>query len=267
MNREETPRTMPKHEHSATEEKYLATSFVKPKNSRKLRRVNVPSIMVSGMTHSFKALVIGLALVFSGCGGCDKLNEIQQAAENIQELGKAAEHAEEATNLAQQRREERRKRGDTLAMPYQDLQKYLPADIGGYTANEPKGTTMNMTGMSYSSASREYSKANEATGESSSITVELLDYNSAADLYTGFTMLWGANFSMEDETKFTRTFDTGISDVVGWEEYMKQEKDATVTYAIGGRFILSVKANGNQSGTDFAKSVAKSMQLSELASK
>lgn len=214
-----------------------------------------------------KAMCIAVAVCMSGCGGCDKVNEIKQAAENVQELGKAAEHAQEATDLAQQRHEERRKRGDTLAMPYQELQKYLPESVSGYTAQEPSGSTMNMTGMSYSTAKREYVQSSEASGETSRVTVEIFDYNSAADLYTGLTTVWGMNFSMEDETKKTGSYSPGVKDVVGWEEYQKKDKNANVTLAVGGRFILSVKVDGNQSSTDFSKSIAKSMKLEELAAK
>lgn len=219
------------------------------------------------MTIRLFSACIAFTLVMSGCGGCDKINEIKQSAENVHELGKAAEHSQEAANVAEQRRDERRKRGDTLAMPYQDLQKFLPSSVSGYKAEEPSGSTMNMSGMSFSTAKRDFVQSSEASGESSRISVELFDYNSAFDIYSGLTILWGANFSMEDDEKYTKTFDPGIKDVTGFEEYYKKDKNANVTYAIGGRFILTIKADGNQSGTDFAKGIAKSMNLGELASK
>lgn len=219
------------------------------------------------MTVRIFTACIASALVISGCGGCDKINEIKQVAENVQELNKAAENSQEAVNAAEQRREERRKRGDTLAMPYQDLQKYLPSSINGYTAEEPSGSTINMSGMSYSNAKRDFVRSSETSGETSRISVELFDYNSAFDIYSGLTILWGANFSMEDDQKYTRTFDPGIKDVTGFEEYYKKDKNANITYAIGGRFILTIKANGEQTGTEAAKDIAKSMNLGELASK
>ncbi|MCZ2132278.1 MAG: hypothetical protein LC116_03645 [Bacteroidetes bacterium] len=219
------------------------------------------------MTIRIFSACVAFTLVMSGCGGCDKINEIQQVAENVQELSKAAENSQEAVNAAEQRRDERRKRGDTLAMPYQELQKYLPSSVDGYTAEDPSGSTMNITGMSYSTAKRDFVRSSEASGETSRISVELFDYNSAFDIYSGLTILWGANFSMEDDEKYTKTFDSGIKDVTGFEEYYKKDKNANVTYAIGGRFILTIKADGEQSGTDFAKGIVKSMNLSELASK
>ncbi len=219
------------------------------------------------MTTRIAPFIIALSLAFSGCGGCDKINEIKQAAENVKELGKVAEHVQETTNAAEQRQEERRKRGDTLAIPYQELQKYLPNSVSGYKAEEPSGTSVNMNGLSYSEAKREFVQTSEASGETSRITVELLDYNSAASIYAGLTALWGANFSMEDDSKYSRTFDTGNKDIVGYEEYYKKDKNANVTYALGGRFILNIKVDGNQTGADFAKDIAKSMKLSELAAK
>ena len=149
---------------------------------------------------------------------------------------------QKANEANQARREERRKRGDTLAMPYQDLQKYLPESISGYTSQEPTGSSMNMTGMSYSTAARRYTKTG-ANGEES-VEVTIMDYNASADLYAGLTSIWGTNFSMEDQNGYSRSFDAGVKDVAGWEHYDKQGKNSEVTNAVGGRFILSRKTGG-----------------------
>ncbi|MFN8360442.1 MAG: hypothetical protein U0264_11060 [Candidatus Kapaibacterium sp.] len=207
-------------------------------------------------------LFLSVAVLSAGCG---KLDEAKQAAENIQELGKAAENIQEKADANAARREERRKRGDTLAMPYQDLQKYLPESVAGFTPRDPTGATMNMTGMSYSNAERTYFKTG-ADGSEEYVTVTLLDYNATADLYTGMTALWGANFSMEDQNGYSKSYDAGVKDVAGWEHYDKQGKNSELTLAIGGRFILTIKAN-NQSNNDMTKSLAKSMKLSDLAAK
>lgn len=206
--------------------------------------------------------VVALIGVF-GCGG--KMDEMRQAAENVKELGKVGENVEKANQANEARREERRKRGDTLAMPYQDLQKYLPESVSGYSPQEPSGSTMNMTGMSYSTAARRYIKTG-ADGAEESVEVTIIDYNASSDLYTGMTALWGTNFSMEDQNGYSRSFDLGMKDVAGWEHYDKQNKGSEITTAVGGRFILTVKATV-QPNNDMAKSIAKSMKLSELAAK
>jgi hypothetical protein len=55
------------------------------------------------------------------------------------------------------------------------------------------------------------------------------------------------------------------NDIVGWEDFHKKTKEVDVTLGIGYRFYLTVHAD-NQESTEFAKSVAKSMDLSKLAS-
>ncbi len=214
-----------------------------------------------------KYWIVGLSVIAAlGVGSCGgKIDEMRQAVQNVKELSKAGENIEKANTANEARREERRKRGDTLAMPYQELQKYLPESVSGYTSQEPSGSTMNMTGMSYSTAARRYTKAG-ADGAEESIEVTIVDYNASSDLYAGFTALWGTNFSMEDQNGYSRSFDAGVKDVAGWEHYDKQGKSSEVTNALGGRFILTVKATG-QSNNDMAKSIAKSMKLSELAAK
>jgi len=214
------------------------------------------------MKNWITGLSLSVVVLVAGCG---KLDEAKQAAENMKELGKAAENMQEKVDANAARREERRKRGDTLAMHYQEMQKYLPESVAGYTAKDPVGQTSNMGGMSFSQAERTYSKTG-ADGTEDYVTVTLLDYNATADLYTGMTALWGANFSMEDQNGYSKSFDAGVKDVAGWEHYDKQGKNSEVTLALGGRFILTIKAN-SQANNDMAKSLAKTLKLSDLAAK
>ena len=68
--------------------------------------------------------------------------------------------------------EERRAKDDTISMPYADLKKRLPSSISGYTKEgNPKGESMNMVGVYYSTVSQIYKSGN---GE---ITVNIIDYN------------------------------------------------------------------------------------------
>jgi hypothetical protein len=196
---------------------------------------------------------------------CEKASEIKQAADNAESFAKAASNMEENMAASEQRREERRKRGDTLAVPYQELQKYLPENIGGYTAQAPDGTTMNSEMGSYSSASRRYTKAG-ADGSEDYVEVAIVDYNASADMFTGLTSMWGANFSMEDANGYTKTFNPGFKNGIGWEHFDKQNKNSELSYGLGDRFIVTIKSS-NQSNNDFVKSVGNSMKLAELAGK
>ena len=208
---------------------------------------------------SFAALA--LCLLVSGCGADEKVGEMKQAYDNMQSLAEAGEKMDEAQKRAEARVEERRKRGDTLAMPYQELQKYLPADVSGYTARDPEGQTTNVPGMSYSSARRSYTNAD---GESVNVTI--VDYNAAVGMLGAYAMYAKAGFSSEDAHSITRSFDPGFEYSGGWEQYNKDSKTAEVHYILSDRFLVSVETP-NKPDTQFAKDIASSMSLKELAAK
>jgi len=202
-----------------------------------------------------------LAVGFSSCFGGHKNDPEQnpnKTTNPLQALVNMEKNAVAGTDAASAKIKERKAKGDTLAMPYADLIKYLPTSIAGYKAGEPTGSSMNMTGMSYSSAEIEFTNDKDE-----SIKVSLVDYNSAASLYQGMTALWASGFSMDspDEKAGGIKFN---NDVAGWEDYHKKSKEADVTLGIGYRFYLTVHAD-NQESTEFAKSVAKSLDLSKLA--
>lgn len=200
--------------------------------------------------------IIAISVVIVSCGG--EISETAQALKNVEQLSEAANDIQAATDKYEQRRQERIKKGDTIAIPYKDLQAYLPASVSGYTAGEPDGETVNMPGMSTSTASREYTKGND------NVRVEIMDFNGASGLWIGATAVFKANLSMEDDDQKSGSFQTGNEWISGWEEYQKKGKDAKVMYMVGDRFMVTVSAS-NQSSTDFCKSVGKSIDLKKLA--
>ena len=201
----------------------------------------------------------GLAISFSSCGGKPKEEEVK-SANPLQALVNAEKNVAAGTNAADAKMQARKAKGDTLAMPYENLEKFLPASVAGYkVTEEPTGTSLNMTGMSYSSAEVEFTN-----DKGDRVKVTLIDYNAAAAMYTGATAIWASGFSMDspDEKANGLKLD---NDIVGWEDFHKKTKEVDVTLGIGYRFYLTVHAD-NQESTEFAKSVAKSMDLSKLAS-
>jgi hypothetical protein len=199
---------------------------------------------------------LAIAIILGSCGG--EISETTQALKNVEQMSEAASDIQAATDKYEQRRKERIKNGDTIAMPYKDLQVFLPASISGYTAGEPSGETVNMPGMSTSTASRDYTKGND------NVSVEIMDFNGASGLWIGATAVFKANLSMEDDNQKSGTFQTGNERISGWEEYQKQGKDAKVMYMVGDRFMVTVSAT-NQSSTEFCKSIGKSIDLAKLA--
>lgn len=212
------------------------------------------------MKYLFMIAIAGA--LFTSCG--EKAKEMGQAMDNIKNIAENAEKVQAQQSDVQKRRDERRAKGDTLAIPYKDLQAYLPASVNGYTAQEPTGESVNMMGMSYSTCARRYTKQG-ANGEES-VEVTIMDYNSQAALYDGAIMIWGAGITVDNDAETTKTLQTDLPYSAALEHYWKKEHRSEVTYALGGRFLLTIKAD-NQSSIDFAKNVAKSMKLAELANK
>ena len=146
-------------------------------------------------------------------------------------------------------------------MCYKDLQKYLP-DVAGYEKDgDPEGESMSMPGFgSFSKAEQQY-KSGDKT-----IDVELLDYNQSALGFTTAATMFSMNIQMENDSEKSGSFDSGMKLVKGYEQVFKKDNNATVTYAIADRFMLTIKSRGSNDA-DVLKSIAKSMNLAELSSK
>ncbi len=207
--------------------------------------------------------ILGVALCFfialSSCG--EKAQEMKDAMDAVKNLSENADEMQKKNADVSKRREERKAKGDTLAIHYKELQAFLPASINGYTSEEPSGESINMAGASYSTAKRRYTSANG--GE---VEVEILDYNQNPGLYELVTAMWAMGFSTDNDNESTKTFDPKLPYSAGIEHLYKKDKRSELTYAIGGRFVINVKAN-NQTSNDFTKSVANSMRLNDLSAK
>lgn len=211
----------------------------------------------------FAAYLVAGAMLFSACGGSDEEEyEEEKGPDNILEafsnLKEAGEKMEEKLKESEEKMEKRRESGDTLAMHYEELMKYLPEEIDGYTREEPTGGSVNYMNVSYSNAEAKYTKDN-----GDYIKVSLVDYNMAYGLYQGATAMWATGMSIDNTEEKANGIKLG-DDIAGWEVYRKKAHNATLTLGLGARFLLGVEAN-NQDGTEFVKDVAKSMQLNDLA--
>jgi len=205
-----------------------------------------------------------LAVSLISCGGANKEEEEQrQAAKGLGtalgELVKMGKEMEKSAKENEGKMAARRAKGDTMAMPYAELQKLLPASVEGYKPDgEPDGGSVNMTGMSYSSAEQRYK--NE---KGDWLKVSIVDYNQAYAMYSSLTGLWAVGMSIDTPEEKAN----GVkleNDIAGWEVFKKKSKNAIVTLGVGDRFWVNVEAN-NQSNTDLVKSVAQSVDLSKLS--
>ena len=213
---------------------------------------------------TFTGLFIILFII--GITACGKKSDEQQAIENTMDIAKNApemvKKMETVQEKAQKIWKERKERGDTLAINFRELQKYLPTEIPGYTAEKPEGETMNMMGISYSEASIKFVKKTE-DGNQERIKITILDYNSATSIFFTAAAWMATNYSVENSDGYSKTFDPGIEDCYGFEEYKIKQKTASITVAVGYRFIITIEAN-NQSGTDKLKEMLKLIDLKKL---
>ena len=215
------------------------------------------------MKKSILSVVLISVFIIAGCG--EKAKEMQQAMDIIQKAPEIAKNMEQGTKDAEKRRQERIKKGDTLAIPFTELQKFLPENISGYTAGEIDGQTTNITGFSVTEVKRNFTKRVPA-GDENYIRIELYDYNQAGQLYEGLTAVWALGISVESTEKSEKTFTPGFSPAVGFQSYNKKSKEASVTIGIAWRFYLTMHAN-NQTSCDYLIGIANSMRLKELANK
>lgn len=212
---------------------------------------------------SYAAYLLLSSFILLSCGlGKNKTTiKTKDGEVSISDLKNAGEQIQEAVDEAQKKREERRAKGDTLAINYKELQKYLPSPSGYEKDGEPSGESVNMPGLgSWSKAEQRYK-----SGEKE-LTVELMDYNQSELGYTAAAGMFGMNIQVENDSEKSGTFETGITGVKGYEQVYKKDNRADVTYTIANRFILTLHLNGSND-VEALKSIAKSMSLSELASK
>lgn len=181
--------------------------------------------------------------------------------ESVSEAKDVANKIEEAQTESASRWEARKAKGDTMAMAYKDLQNYLP-EISGYTRDGgPKGNQVNMPGMgSWSQSEQRY-----VNGEKN-IDVDIADYNSAQQAFSGITAVYKMGYSSEDDTRKQSSADLGMKDVAAYETIYKDGSRAELSVIVADRFFINIKSNGDNSA-DLVRSVAKNMKLGELASK
>lgn len=223
-------------------------------------------------TKTFLPSVVALSLVACGGGGQKTdsnttenpaVNTTSSPVNAANAMANAANAMSGAANnmnaAAQQKMQARRAKGDTLAMPYADLAKFLPASLDGYTADPLDGATVNMGKMSYSTATIKYKKANGDW-----VKVAIIDYNQTFQMYSAATAVWAMGYSVDTPQEKANALKLDNTDG-GWESYQKNTKNATLALGVGSRFYVTVEAN-NQSDMSNIESVAKSVDLSKLSS-
>ncbi len=202
--------------------------------------------------------VMGITLLAAACKSKAKKDG---PIESLGDLKAYSEKVKESVDASTNKMETRRAKGDTLAMPYKDLEAYLP-EISGYTKEgEPKGSQMNMPGMgSWSQAEQEYKNGDKT------LKVQIMDYNAAYQAFVGLTAMYKMGFSQEDGDKKQGAADLGIKDVTAYETVYKKDQRGELTVIAGERFLIQINSDGSNDA-ELLYNTAKSIKLADLAAR
>lgn len=205
---------------------------------------------------AFISIIFLLSIV--SCNSGNKSNDEEKSLEETSSNGSQIDEKNSDDNK-NAKWEMRKAKGDTLAMPYKDLQTYLP-EISGYTKEGgPKGSQMNLPGMgSWSETEQEYVSGDKR------VSVKLVDYNAAWQAFQGITSVYSMGFSTEDDTKKQAQVDIGIKDVFAYQTIYKTEKKSELVLVVGQRFFITINSDG-ENNDSFLKDIAKNMKLDKLA--
>ncbi len=200
-----------------------------------------------------------ICVCLTACG--EKAKEAQNAFNNLKNLAESAENMQEELEEQNEKLKERKARGDTIAMHYEELAEYLPKDMGAYQSEgDPEGSTSQAPGMgSVSAVSQRYVNEN-----GDQVVVELVDYVGAFSMYTSMFSVYAAGFEVDNADEHLKGF-TINENIKGWQIYHKKTKKAEVNAGIAGRFMLIVEAD-NQPSINFVKEIiTEEMRMEELA--
>jgi len=191
--------------------------------------------------------------------GCEQAQKAKESYSNLEKLSEAGKDMTANLEKAETDRADRVKRGDTLSLPYKELEQYLPTEVSGYTPGELKGQSQKMTGMAFSTAERTFTK-----GADDEVEISLIDYNGSNALYQGAAAMMSLGIEQEDDDHIMGPTAVKADGVKGMDTFYKKDGRAEMTLAVGGRFLLTLKAT-KQKDMALLKSIADDMDLEKLA--
>jgi len=211
---------------------------------------------------NIRPFVLLVIVAVAGCG--EKVQEARNTMNAVEEVTKAASKVEESKDEAAKFQAERRSKGDTVAMPYAELQKYLPAPPSGYAPKEePSGSSQNMTGFSMSQAEQTFVKPAGADGSAPSFHVTIVDFGGTEMAYGLMALPMMMNISREDAHQRMTTLTMETPHTWASEDFNKDNKNAKVTAVTRYRYMITVEARDQ---ADDQTAMAKAM-VEEIAKK
>lgn len=203
-----------------------------------------------------RVFLMAAGLAICGCG--EKAQDAKNTANAVSALAQSAGKIEETATEAEKFYKDRQAKGDTVAMPYADLQKMLPSAPSGYKNKEdPSGTSQTMGAFSMSTAEQTFEQPAGADGRVPTIKVSLVDFGGTQGAYSMMALPMMMNMSSEDAHHRMGTLKMSQAYTWASEEFNKDDKTAKVTAITRYRYAVTVEAT-NQSADQSAlvKSVA-----------
>jgi len=144
---------------------------------------------------------------------------------------------------------------DKTALPFAELLKIIPSSIDGFSVTgKPDGMNMTMAGMSYSMATKEFTKGEQK------LTITVNDFIGYLSMYeASFGMADGFSYEDADTKTYSETVD-GVKSVVSID---KSENSATIISGYKDRYLIIIEMYGT-SNEDEAKVILKKINLDDL---
>lgn len=225
---------------------------------RNLVNIRTLGVIYCSNTLFMKKQLTILASTLLLTTSCEQAKQAKESYNAVSKLGDIGKEMASNMDEAKTKRAERVKSGDTLSLPYKELQQYLPKEVSGYTAGELSGSSQKMSGISYSSAEREFAKGEDR------VKVALVDYNGANQIYEGLAAMATLGMEHENDEEIMGPTALKVDGVKGMDTFRKKEGTAEMTLVAGGRFMVTLSAT-KQKDMEFLKSVAEEMDLGKLA--
>ena len=204
-------------------------------------------------------ITMTLAALGLGCGG--KAKEISDGTSALGAIVQSANAITESAKEADKFMADRRTKGDTIAMPYKDLEAFLPASLSGYTADGgATGQSMNMGQFSMTTAEQKFVTGTDP--DVSRVHVTIADYSGSSAGYGMMAPFMMMNMSSEDDHHRSGTVQMKMPYTFGMAEYNKDDKDAKMTVGTRFRYFITVEASGQKGDesklvADIATDIAK----------
>ena len=202
-----------------------------------------------------KKLILAVICAAAVCASCGKkVDEMKQAADLMQQSVKKGEEMSNATEEADKLYKERAAKGDTVAMPYKELEGFLPSSISGYKLEgEPSGSQQSMPGFSISQAEQNW--VNDA-GDAH-IKVQIADWGGTQGNYAMASTALAMGFNAEDDKQRTESLKLDVPTTNGVATFNKQDNSATLVVGTRYRYLVNLSSTGaKEDQTGMLKEVA-----------